>query len=133
MFVIQIENFIYFAFVCIVNMTEDLIRALKDNIAKFINSAKIIYVTGDFTSATIIYFKALFAILDLKILENSGKIPKDHTERFRILEQIFPEFYVILDKHYPLYRGTYTSTVSKEECDEVKKDVERLVEKQGTN
>lgn len=106
-------------------------EVLLDNINKFLKSAEIVYKTNDFTSATILYFKALFSILDFIILKDSGKIPKDHSERFRILESEHPKLYLLLDKLYPSYRTTYTSIINKGICDKIKENVERIIKEQG--
>jgi len=105
-------------------------EALLNNIDRFLKSAEIVYKTKDFTSATILYFKALFSILDLIILKDSGKIPKDHSERFRILESEYPKLYVFLDKFYSVYRNTYTTTINKGVCDKIKENVEKIVKEQ---
>ena len=96
---------------------------------KVLNSAEIVYKTGDYTSATILYFKALFMLLDSIILKSQGKSPKDHTERFRVLEKNFSDLYLILDKYYQVYRNTYTVSISKEICEEVHGAVKLVVEK----
>ena len=105
-------------------MKRDLIKNIKD----FKNSAEIVYKTGDYTSSTILYFKCLFVVLDLIILQKKGKTPKDHTERFNILKENFSELYLFLDKHYYLYRQTYSLTIDKLTCGEVRKNVERIIE-----
>ena len=105
-------------------MKEDLIS----NIKSFKNSAELVYSAKDYTSATILYFKCLFAVLDLIILQKKGKTPKDHTERFKILKEDFPDLYSFLDKHYTIYRQTYSLTIGKANCDEVKQNVERIIE-----
>ncbi len=74
--------------------------SLIKNIKDFANSASKIYRETDYTSAAILYFKALFGVLDLTVLRKKGFIPKDHNDRFRILEKDFPEFYLILDKNF---------------------------------
>ena len=104
-------------------MKEDLIS----NIKSFKNSAELVYNARDYTSATILYFKCLFAVLDLIILQKKGKTPKDHTERFKILKEDFSELYFFLDKHYSVYRQTYSLTIDKAACTEVKKNVERII------
>ena len=111
-------------------MEKDERDILKENIKKFIKSAEIIYNTGDFTSSAILYFKAFFAILDLVILKRIGKIPKDHSERFRILESGFSNLYSSLDKLYHIYRNTYTAIINKYDCDKIKNDVERIIKEQ---
>ena len=106
-------------------------EVLLENIDKFLKSAGIVYKTDDFTSAAILYFKALFSILDFIILKDRGKIPKDHSERFRILESEHPKLYLLLDMLYPSYRTTYTSIINKETCDKIKENVERITKEQG--
>ncbi len=100
---------------------------LLKNARKFLNSAYLIYKNADYTSSTILYFKALFVILDYIILAKEGRSPKDHTERFRMLETGFPQLYTLLDKYYPIYRDTYSLSIRKEICDEVKKNVEGII------
>ena len=110
-------------------MKEDLIKNIKD----FKNSAEIVYNTGDFTSSAILYFKCLFVVLDLIILQKNGKTPKDHTERFNVLKENFSELYLFLDKHYHIYRQTYSLTIDKSACDEVKRNVERIINEYKIN
>ncbi len=122
--VLPTESYLNNLFVSTTNMKEDLIK----NIKSFKNSAEIVYSAGDYTSSTILYFKCLFVVLDLIILQKKGKTPKDHTERFSILKENFSEQYSILDKYYPIYRQTYSLTIDKLTCDEVRKNVERIIE-----
>lgn len=109
---------------------EDNVNILRRNIKQFLSSANIIYNARDFTSATILYFKTLFGVFDLVILKNLGKTPKDHSERFRILEERFPDLYSILDTLYPIYRGTYVSNINRETCDKIKENVEKIIKEQ---
>lgn len=103
---------------------------LQDKTRHFLKSAELVYEAKDYTSSTILLFKAFFAVLDLIILQKTGKSPKDHTERFRILEKDFPGLYRILDKYYVIYRDTYTLTINKTTCDEIKENVKRIIEEQ---
>ena len=100
---------------------------LLKNAKKFLDSADIVYKSLDYTSATILYFKALFVIIDYIILSAQGKSPKDHAERFRILEKDFPGLYSLLDKYYPVYRDTYSLSIKKEVCNEVKRVIETVI------
>lgn len=108
-------------------MEENLLR----NIRQFKKSAERVYCSSDWTSSCILYFKTLFGLLDLIIYRQFGKTPKDHRERFRILEKGFKDHYSILDRLFPIYRSTYSLLINKEDCEEVRKNVERLVEEQG--
>lgn len=99
----------------------------KENILLFKISADSLYRSGDHTSATILYFKTLFAVQDYILLTKIGQSPKDHNERFRLLEKYFPESYVKLDKEFSTYRDTYSKIISKEICDRIKKTVENEI------
>ena len=105
-------------------MEEELLK----NIKKILNSADLVYSNDDFTSATILYFKSVFSILDFIILTKEGRTPKDHTERFRILESNYPDLYSFLDKYFKIYRNTYSTSIDQETCDGIKENVKRIIE-----
>ncbi len=65
----------------------------KKQIMLFKESADHLYNLKDYTCATILYFKTLFAIQDFLLLEKIGESPKDHNSRFRKLEQYFPDLF----------------------------------------
>jgi len=96
----------------------------KAQILQFKRSADTLYADRDYTSATILYFKAWFAIQDYILLENIGQSPKDHSERFRLLEKKFPGTYHELDKEFSTYRDTYSKIIDKATCERIKKIVE---------
>ncbi len=104
---------------------------LKNNVKTFWESAELIYATGDYTSATILYFKAFFVVLDYCILKKRGEVPKDHTDRFRILKIDFPTYYVVLDKYFQIYRDTYSTSIAKEICEELRDHVKRIIVEQN--
>ena len=107
-------------------MTE---KKLKENIKMILKSADLVYSNNDYTSATILYFKALFGILDLVLLKTQGKAPKDHSERFKMLQVYNPDLYEIIDKYFKVYRDTYSISIDKETCEVIKKNVRRIIEK----
>jgi hypothetical protein len=97
---------------------------MKSQILQFKQSADKLYLDKDFTSATILYFKAWFAIQDYILLERIGQSPKDHSERFRFLKKSFPVTYIELDKEFSTYRDTYSKIIDKITCERIKKIVE---------
>jgi hypothetical protein len=105
--------------------------ALLKNIKTIAQSIELVYGNDDYTSATILSFKLLFGVLDLILLRSEGKTPKDHTERFRMLEKDHQELYVFLDKHFKIYRDTYSLTIDKETCDDVRKGIKAIMERHG--
>ena len=110
-----------------VNTTNMIGEELLKNIKTILGSAELVYSKGDFTSATILYFKAVFTILDLILLRLEGKTPKDHTERFRMLQDKHPVLYEFLDKYFKIYRSTYSISVDKETCDKLRQNVKSII------
>ena len=100
---------------------------LIKNVKLILKSADLVYLNKDYTSATILYFKILFLVLDLIILRTKGKTPKDHTERFRILQQDYPKLYESLDKYFKVYRDTYSISIDKETCEVIKHYVKETI------
>ncbi len=103
------------------------LTSLKQRLPVVLQSADTIFGTGDYTSATILYFKTWFLALDILLLEKEGKSPKDHIERFKMLKSAFPDQYQVLDDYYPIYRHTYTSIITQRTCTEVKTNVQKLI------
>lgn len=101
---------------------------LLENIKRILSSAELVYSNKDFTSATILYFKSAFSILDFILLKSEGKSPKDHTERFRMLEDKYPGLYEFLDKYFRIYRSTYSISIDKETCDKLRENVKKIIE-----
>ncbi len=101
----------------------------KQQIVIFNTSADTLYHSGDYTSATILYFKTLFAIQDFLLLEKIGESPKDHNSRFRSLEQNYPELLKELDIEFSTYRDTYSKIIDKETCLRIKKLVDHDIQK----
>ncbi|GEM_PF-3267428 len=91
--------------------------------------AELVFQSKDYTSATMLYFKTMFVALDVIIQKRIGKTPKDHTERFRILEKEFPLFYSMLHSLFQVYRDTYSKEISKETCEEIRNETITILEK----
>ena len=109
--------------VCNTNMEEELLNNIKTISA----SAELVYHNKDYTSATILYFKTLFMALDLIIFKKNKLTPKDHTERFKILQKDFPEHYISLDKYFSIYQSTYSTTVDQQTSEEIRKYVITII------
>ena len=101
---------------------------LLKNIQLIHNSADLVFNNQDYTSATILYFKTLLCVLDYILLKRLGKAPKDHTERLRMLEESQPNLFELLDKYFKVYRDTYSISIDKQICEEIRKNVKRIIE-----
>ncbi len=105
-------------------------QELLANIRTFLGSAELVYHHQDYTSATILYFKTLFVALDLIIFRKKRITPKDHNERFRILQKEFLPEYQLVDKYFRIYQSTYSTAVDKQTCEEVRNHVRKIVQEQ---
>lgn len=70
------------------------------------------------------YFKSLFAVCDFTLAGKTGSEPKDHTERFRMLEKTDRFLYELLDTLFSVYRKTYTSRLTKARVEHIRKKVD---------
>lgn len=80
-------------------------------------------------SAVTLFFKCILSLTDLFILKNKKITPSSHSERFRIVQQNFPDLYDILDKDFPFYQDSYNLILSKELAEIIKNDAEKIAKK----
>lgn len=104
---------------------------LTENIREFAKEAKIAEGNGSFNSAVTLYFKAIAVASDLFLLEKTGEIPSNHTLRFKILKEQFPEVYKIMDKIFPVYQRSYNLRMDKEYVEEMKNGLKKIVGSTG--
>ena len=50
---------------------------LPENVNLILGSAEVVFIRMDYTSSTILYFKALFVAYDAMLLSKVHKVPKD--------------------------------------------------------
>jgi len=84
-----------------------------------------------YKNATILLAKALFALCDLLIYAQLRKLPKNHGERFHILEGYFPDVYTIVDRIFSHYTDAYSKPVLKETCEEVTHGIKAIARTQN--
>ena len=99
---------------------------LKENIKEYVDFGERALKERKYNSATTLFFKAISAEVDLFILKKEGFVPSSHTQRFRIVQEKYPEIYEIIDKDFPLYQDSYTKKMNKEIVEIFKEDVERI-------
>lgn len=109
---------------------EDL---LAKNINEFYKEGENALKRGSYNSAASLFFKALAVLADWNILQKESIIPKSHADRFRILEQNYPEIYSVLDRDFPSYQDSYTIALTKETAEALKEDVREVAKKVGFN
>ncbi len=81
-----------------------------------------------YKNATILFSKSLFALCDLIIYGKLNKLPKNHTERFRILEEYFSDVYSIVDTIFSHYTDSYSKPILKETCEKIKDGIKKIIQ-----
>ncbi|HIJ11077.1 TPA: hypothetical protein HA278_03390 [Candidatus Woesearchaeota archaeon] len=79
-------------------------------------------------SVTILLSKALFALVDYLIFAKYQKLPKNHSERFRILEIKEPLLYTALDDVWGLYRDSYSKPALEETVTTFMDTIHRIIQ-----
>jgi len=106
----------------------ELAKTLEDNAREYYYNAVEAEKKRQFNSSVTLFFKALSSLADLYILKNKDFMPSNHTERFRILEEDYPNIYIILDDSFPLYQGSYRDKLKQETSEVLKRNAGRLFE-----
>lgn len=102
-------------------------KYLIENIKEFYSNGIETEKRSQYNTAITLFFKALAVLGDLYIFRKEGKIPNNHAERFRILEEKYFEIYKLLDKDFLFYQNSYKIKLNKESCEVLRKDVEQLL------
>lgn len=82
-----------------------------------------------YNSAVVLFFKALAALVDLYVYQQTGDTPSSHNDRFRITQEKFQDVYNLLDKDFPFYQDSYIQIMSKELAEVIKNDAETMAKK----
>lgn len=106
-------------------------KILIDNFNEYFNLGILVFNQEKYNSATTLFFKSIAALCDLFILREEGIIPSSHKNRFRILEEKYPEIYKIADRDFPFYQDSYTHKMDKESAKLLKEDAEKLKKNLG--
>ena len=109
-------------------MIDELKDILEQNAREYYKNALNAEKKQEYNSAVTLFFKTIASLSDLFIFIKEGKMPSNHTERFRILGLKYREVYNILDKDFPLYQDTYRMRLNKEVSEVLKEDAKRLFE-----
>lgn len=104
---------------------------LANNVREYFSEGNSALKRKSNNAAVSLFFKTLAVLADWVILQREGLIPKSHTDRFRILEEKYPEIYEILDKDFPSYQDSYSISMTKETAEAIKNDVQKIAEKAG--
>jgi len=109
-------------------MNIELQKILKENSLEYYKNALEAEKKHQYNTSTTLFFKAISSLADLIILIKEGKMPSNHTERFRVLEAKYPHIYKLIDKDFPFYQDSYRAKLNKEVSEMLKEDARRLFE-----
>lgn len=107
-----------------VKMADELVQTFLEEY----NGANDELSKGRYKNSAILFSKALFAACDILIQNKLSKLPKNHTERFRILEQYFKDVYIIADEIFDKYTDSYSKPILKETCEDIKDGIKKIRE-----
>ena len=119
------DNFKYNLFVVLYNMDERE-KILRDNFEEYFQLGLKAFNEQKYNSATTLFFKAIVALCDLFLLNKESRVPSSHSDRFRTIEEKYPEIYKILDRDFPFYQDSYTKKMDKESAELLKDDIGKI-------
>lgn len=101
-------------------------KILNDNFEEYFQLGLRAFNEKKYNSSITLFFKAIVALSDLFILKKEGRIPSSHSDRFRVIEEKYPELYSILDRDFPFYQDSYTNKMDKESAELLKDDIGKI-------
>ena len=104
----------------------DQLKELEETFLEEYLSAELLENDAKYKAATILFSKAVFALADYIILKKYRILPKNHAERFRILERREPELYLLLDKLWSEYTRTYNKPAARESISLLKEVIKKI-------
>jgi len=93
---------------------------LLKNIEEFLESGEENIRKARFNAAVSDFFKAIVILCDYKIYRDMKIIPKNHNERFSILEKYFSDIYLEISKLFQIYTRSYNLRMTKEDAIKLK-------------
>lgn len=100
---------------------------LKKTFIEEYSSAKILKEMNKLKSALILISKSLFALCDYIIFKRYSSLPKNHSERFRILELKEKKIYERVDSIWSKYTDTYSKPSNEESYKLLNKVIKDIV------
>lgn len=113
-----------------------MINQLEELESSFIEeyeSASILEKLGKIKSSLILYSKALFAIVDYIIFNKYKKLPKNHSDRFRILQEKETFIYNKLDSVWNKYTDAYKKPSDSESLLMLKNAILEIIKNERTS
>ena len=97
-------------------MIEDLLK----NADEFLESGKDNLSKKRFNAAVSNFFKAIVILCDYLVYRDMKIIPKNHNERFSILEKYFKEIYTKVSELFQTYTASYNLRLEEKDANKLK-------------
>lgn len=94
---------------------------LRENIEEFLESGEDNLKKERFNAATSDFFKAIVVSCDYLLYYHIKILPKNHNERFSLLNKHFKEIYISISKLFPIYTKSYNFKIKKGDALLIKK------------
>ncbi|MBT3408932.1 hypothetical protein HN415_09735 [Candidatus Woesearchaeota archaeon] len=107
----------------------DQIKELEKTFLEEYKAANLLIENEMFKSSIIMLSKSLFALADYLIFIKYKKLPKNHSERFRILQIKENNIYHKLDQVWSKYTDSYSKPTNNESVNMFKKTIKDIVNK----
>ncbi len=112
--------------------TQDIENDLRLNYLEFLESGNDELIKQRYNSAVNSFFKAVAVLCDLNIYIKIRILPKNHSDRFNLLRQNFPQVYQIVSDLFKRYTDSYNLRMDKEDVIYLKQNAEKLKKIFGT-
>jgi hypothetical protein len=101
-------------------------KEFLENALEFYSSAEDNLVKKRFNVSLSDFFKSIVIFCDYLIYLEIKRIPKNHNDRFNLLQRIFPEIYSNVSELFKLYTKSYNLKIKLNDVLEVKSYAEEL-------
>lgn len=101
---------------------------LLDNAGEFFESGEDNLLKGRYNASTSDFFKSIVVLCDFLIYSQIKRLPKNHSDRFNLLENYFGEIYGVVSKLFKPYTDSYNLKSTKEEAIKFKEYAKKLEE-----
>ena len=106
---------------------DDQLQELESTFLEEYESAQLLLRHQKTKSAIILLSKSLFSLLDYLIFDKYHKLPKNHTERFRVLEEREPKLYILVDEVWKSYRDSYSKPAAEKSLHVLQKAITEVI------
>ena len=94
-------------------------ETILENVQEFLDSGKENYTKKRYNVCVSDYFKAIVIQCDYLIYREIRKYPKNHRERFQLLEQYFLEIYSKVSELFSTYTDSYNNRLGEKDAKKI--------------